>query len=105
LKCQYINDAPNAQAGVYYQAEPMIGSIFDEIGTIAFDDGTQGTINVRYPDVINGINGGTNCLQYSILTNQFAGVYYEGHFSGGTTSGKVICVGFPFETIYPEGNT
>jgi hypothetical protein len=102
LKSQYVNDVPNGLAGVYYQAEPLAGSIFDGTGTIPFDDGTQGTINVRYPDVINGINGGVNCLQYSNVTNQFAGVFFEGNFPGGTVPGKLVFVGFPFETIYPE---
>jgi len=102
LKSQYVNDAPNGQSAVYYQAEPISGSIFDGTGTISFDNGTQGTINVKYPDVITGINGGINCLQYSGLTNQFAGTYFEGMFPSGITAGKVLCVGFPFETIYPE---
>jgi hypothetical protein len=102
LKCQYVNDAPNGQAGVYYQAEPIAGSIFDGTGSIIFDNGTQGTINVRYPDVINGINGGVNCLRYSNVSSQYAGVFFEGYFPGGLTHGKVICVGFPFETIFPE---
>lgn len=102
LKSQYVNDAPNGQAGVYYQAEPLSGTIFDGIGSITFDNGTQGTINVRYPDVVNGINGGTNCLQYSNVPNQFAAINYAGIFSGGIVAGKVVFVGFPFETIYPE---
>ena len=104
LKCQYAADAPNGQAGIYYQVVPISGSIFNGMGTIYFDNGTQGTINVRYPDVVNGINGGINCLQYSNLTNQFAGVFFEGNFPGGASIGKMICVGFPFETIYPEAN-
>lgn len=102
LKCQYVFDAPNGQAGVYYQAEPIAGGIFDGAGTINFDNGTQGTINVRYPDVINGINGGINCLQYSNVTGQFAAVNYAGVFPGGIVPGKVVVIGFPFETIYPE---
>lgn len=102
LKCQYIDDAPNGQAGVYYQAEPVSGGICNGVGSITFDNGTQGTINVRYPDVVNGINGGTNCLQYSNVTNQFAAINYAGIFPGGTVPGKVVFVGFPFETIYPE---
>lgn len=102
LKSQYFADAPNGQAGVYYQAEPVAGNIFDGTGPITFDNGTQGTINVRYPDVINGINGGTNCLRYSNVTNQFAAVNYAGIFPGGSVLGKVVFVGFPFETIYPE---
>ncbi len=102
LKHRYVYDAPNNQAGVYYQAEPEAGNIFDGIGLISFDNGTQGTINVRYPDVITGINGGINCLKYLNVTNQYAGIYFEGIFSGGSIEGKVICIGFPFETIYPE---
>lgn len=102
LKCSYVYDAPNNQAGVFYQAESVSGSIFNGIGNINFDNGTQGTYNVRYPDVINGINGGINCLRYSNVTNQFAAVFFEGNFPGGTFPGKVVTVGFPFETIYPE---
>lgn len=102
LKCSYVYDAPNNQAGVFYQAEPVAGSIFDGVGSINYDNGTQGTINVRYPDVINGVNGGINCLRYSNVTNQFAAVFFEGNFPGGTLPGKVVTVGFPFETIYPE---
>lgn len=102
LKSNYVNDAPNGQAGTFYQAEPLIGNIFDGIGEIQFDNGAQGTINVRYPDVINGINGGINCLQYSNVTNQYAGVNFEGIFPGGNESGKLVIIGFPFETIYPE---
>jgi hypothetical protein len=102
LKSQYVNDAPNGQAGVYYQVESISGTIFDGLGIFNFDNGSQGTINVRYPDVINGINGGVNSLKYSNVTNQFAGVNFEGLFPGGVTAGKVVCMGFPFETIYPE---
>ncbi len=102
LKCQYVDDAPNGSAGTYYQAEPIAGSIFDGIGTISFDNGSQGTINVRYPDVVTGVNGGANCLQYSSVTNQYAGVHFEGVFPEGSAAGKLVFVGFPFETIYPE---
>jgi hypothetical protein len=102
LKSQYVYDAPNNIAGTYYQAEPVPFGIFDGTGAISYDNGTQGTINVKYPDVINGINGGTNCLQYSNLSNQFAAVNFAGIFPGGINNGKVVFVGFPFETIYPE---
>ncbi len=102
LKCEYVNDAPNGQAGVYYQAEPVSSGIFNGVGSITFDNGTQGTINVRYPDVVNGINGGTNCLQYSNVSNQFAAINYAGILPGGSIASKVVFVGFPFETIYPE---
>jgi hypothetical protein len=100
LKTQYINDAPNGQAGVYYGITPIAGQLFGQLGQFYFDDGTHGTYNVRYPDVINGINGGINQLSYTGLTNQFAAVSYSGLFPGGTKVGGVMCMGFPYETIY-----
>ena len=30
-----------------------------------------------------------------------AGVFYEGIFPGGNNHGKIVIMGFPFETIYP----
>jgi hypothetical protein len=102
LKCQYVNDAPNNQAGVFYQAESILNSIFDGVGAVNFDNGSQGTINVRYPDVITGVNGSVNCLQYTNVTNQFAGISFQGIFQDAAIPGKVVFVGFPFETIYPE---
>ena len=102
LKSKYINDAPNGQSGIFYQAEPISNSIFDGVGTISYDNGTHGTFNVKYPDVIAGLNGGVECLQYSNLSNQFAAIYFQGIFPGGNENGKLVFVGFPFETIYPE---
>jgi hypothetical protein len=31
-----------------------------------------------------------------------AGVFYEGVFAGGNSNGKIVAMGFPFETIYPS---
>jgi hypothetical protein len=103
LKAQFVADAPNnGQSGVYYKIEPIPGRIFDGVGVMNFDNGTQGTINVKWPDVINGMNGGMNCLAYTGVASNYAGVYYEGMFPGGTATGKVVNLGFPFETVYPE---
>ena len=102
LKSQYVNDAPNGLSGTYYLAEPVTNDIFDGIGAIAYDNGTQGTIDVKYPDVITGVNGGINCIQYSNVSNQFGAVNFSGIFPDGNTDSKIIFVGFPFETIYPE---
>jgi hypothetical protein len=103
LKAQYIADAPNNQSNLYYAAEGIGGSFFDGITSIAFDNGTHGTYNVSYPDVINGINDGINVLKYSGLASlNYAGVIYKGLFSGGNINGALVYFGFPFETIYPE---
>jgi hypothetical protein len=103
LKAQYVADAPNnGQSGVYYKVEPVSGLIFDGLGVMSFDNGTQGTINVKWPDVINGVNGGMDCLAYTGVASNYAGVSYEGIFPGGSQTGKVVNLGFPFETVYPE---
>lgn len=103
LKAQYVADAPNnGQSGVYYGFEPVAGTIFDGLGAMNFDNGTQGTINVKWPDVITGVDGGVNCLAYTGVSSNYAGVYYEGLVTGGTGLGKVVTLGFPFETVYPE---
>lgn len=104
LKAQYILDAPNDEASTHYQFEPIVGSIFTgAIIPYTFDDGTQGTYNVDYPDVIDPINGGQAGLRYFGVPNNNACVYYEGVFAGLDT-GKVVNMGIPFETVYPESS-
>ncbi len=104
LKMKYIDDAPGNTPGVHYQAASQPNSIFDGINSFYFDNGTHGTINVKYPDVIKGVNGSNSCLLYTGFDSTYgdAGVYFQGMFSGGTKEGKLISLGFPFETIYPE---
>ncbi len=102
LKAEYIYDAPNNQSASYYEFNDLNNSIFEGLGNSFFDDGTNGTYAVNYPDVINGVNGGINGLEYSNLTNNFAGVYFKGIFSNGVDTGKLVNLGFPFETVYPQ---
>jgi hypothetical protein len=102
LKASYVNDAPNGQSGVYYQSQPSDTSIFAGLATFSFDNGTHGTFNVNYPDVLGAMNGSVHCLKYSGLTANYAGINYSGIFPGGTQAGKLVNLGIPFETIYPE---
>lgn len=102
LKAAYVNDAPNGQSNTFYQCTHVSGGIFDSIGNLSFDNGAHGTYNVSYPDVLNGINGGINCLSYSGASSQFSGVSYSGLFPNGSQPGKLVNLGFPFETIYPD---
>lgn len=103
LKSKYVNDAPSNVTGTYYKAEPLSETVFSDLPPFDFDNGTQGTINVIYADQIEATEGGINFLKYSgTPTMAYAGVYFSGLFPGGTISGKVICSGIPFETIYPE---
>jgi len=102
LKAAYANDAPNGQNGVYYTAQPATNSIFAGMGPVSYDNGTQGTYNVRYPDVISPLNGAVACLEYSTLTAQYAGVSFSGLFPQGSKPAKLVNLGIPFETFYPE---
>jgi len=104
LKAQYIYDAPNNQPGLIYRSVPVTGGILDGLGNLYYDNGSRGIYNVKYPDVINGINGGINCLAYASFANNFAGVCYAGLFPGGSQQGAVVNLGIPFETFYPDSN-
>jgi hypothetical protein len=104
LKSRYIADAPNNSSSTYYEASVLENSFFEGIPLFNFDNGDNGTINVKWPDVIKGINGGKPFLQYSGFDTTYgsAGIFYEGLFPDGTSEGKIVIMGFPFETIYPE---
>ncbi len=102
LKADYIADAPNNQANTHYKATGIEGLLFENVGTIDFDNGTHGTYNVSYPDVIGGVNGAVSCLHYYNLSSASAGIAYRGTFPQGDAVGALVYLGFPFETIYPQ---
>jgi len=104
LKMKYLNDAPFGVSATYYKTEPFNNSICTGMASFFFDNGTHGTINVKYPDVIKSTNGGTGFLKYSDLdTNSgYAAVLFSGHFPQSVKPGKIAIMGFPFETVYPE---
>ncbi len=104
LKIKYSQDAPNNQPGVYFKVEPVSGTMFENLPAFYFDDGTHGTYIVKYPDVVTGINGGTGILKYSGVSESsgYGGIFYDGMFPSGTKKGKLLYLGFPFETIYPD---
>jgi len=93
LKTNYVSD----DAGTY-TVTGIGGTVFAGL-TIYFDDGTHGTYNVDYPDIISNIGGSANALYYGAGPN-VAGITFAGIVSGGTNQAKIISFGFPFETIY-----
>jgi hypothetical protein len=95
LKADYVAD----DAGVY-AVSGVNGTIFEGLTGITFDDGSHGTYDVEWPDCIDDRDGSTVNLTYD-GTGYKAGVEYEGLFGSGSTSGKLVYFGFPFETIYP----
>ena len=65
-----------------------------------FDDGSKGIYLVGFPDLIAPLNGGAVAgVNYSNVTSGAAGILYNGAAGGG----KVIYLGFPFETITSPG--
>jgi len=102
LKASYSADAPGAVSGVHYSATGIQGSMLNNIGTITYDNGSHGTFNVRYPDALTPENGSENIIRYlNVSTHNYGGVSFEGLFPNGTLPGKLVYLGFPFETIYP----
>ncbi len=101
LKAGYVADAPNSQASTWYKSiNETTNSIFNFNDTIFYDNGTNGTYNVDYPDVINPMNGSVATLRYTNAGTSKAAVYFSGLFNGGTANGKLVYFGFPFEAIY-----
>ena len=103
LKAKYSADAPGGVSGTYYTAKGDANGIFEGIDNIYFDNGSQGTINVKYADALIPQNGSRGILNYKgVTTHSIGGVSFEGIFKDGTEPGKLVYLGFPFETIYPE---
>ncbi len=89
LMTEYTADDANV-----YQADGMPSSPFSNLAAINFDDGSNGTYKVEYPDVISPTNSAQTCMQY--IGAQSACTYVD------TGTYQVIHLGFPFETVYPK---
>ena len=102
LKSSYAFDAPNNLSSTFYGVynSTLSSTIFNAIDSVNYDNGTHGTYNVDYPDVINPLNGGVADLHYSTNITDFAGIHFQGIFPGGSEEGKLVYLCFPFETIY-----
>ena len=106
LKSAYMADAPGNQRDTWYSAEGTADGPFTTFSSIQFDNGTQGTWNVSWPDVLSGINGGEILMRYTGAPSpNGAATGYKGSFPGSAAGaeGVVLVMGFPFETIYPAG--
>lgn len=94
----------NNQLRADYVADSSGSWNFNAVGTAlfagntngAFDDGSRGGYLVSYPDVIAPTNYGTlAAITYSNVASGAAAIVYNGTAGGG----KVVYLGFPFETI------
>lgn len=74
--------------------------IFSSITGFSFDDGSV-NYDVSAPDIINPVSPASANLYYS-SSSAVAGIQFEGKFGSGTTNGKIVYLGFPFESITNE---
>jgi hypothetical protein len=88
LKSTYVSD----DAGTYATAAGIAGTALAGVSALNFDNGTHGTYDVDFPDVLSAPAGSTVAMKYSTGTG--AAIQYS---SGNT---KIINLGFPFESIY-----
>ncbi|KAA3610406.1 MAG: T9SS C-terminal target domain-containing protein [Calditrichaeota bacterium] len=104
LKAKYIEDAPKGENAEHYSADGIAETFFENISNIDFDDGTNGSFNVDWPDAIEGANGSHLGFKYSDVNtdNGGAGIFYSGKFGDSAKEAKLVYLAFPFETVYPE---
>lgn len=97
LKVAYAGDD-----GGSYKINGIKGTIFEGL-SFNIDDGTHGTYDEDWPDYYTPIGGSKANLKYGTAP-RYAGVQYSGVFAGGVYEGKLVVLGFPFETVYPDSN-
>lgn len=90
LRAAYSTDDANT-----YAFAASASGIFSNNAASGFDNGTKGTYNVDFPDVLVPTNGSIVALTYSGGTGGAAAVQYDGSLGGG----RVMNWGFPFESI------
>ncbi len=95
LKTRYLGDDSN-DLTVYGRANTRFESLSFSYG------GPSALYQEDYPDIIISNAGSKFILHYS--STVYAGIGYVGPLGTSTDSGKVISLGFPFETIQGESN-
>ena len=104
LKSDYISDAAGGHQGVY-SGYGMTNSILSGIENINYDNGSQGTYNVDWPDGIKPMGGASFCAAFSGVDHNNAGgmgIKYIGTFGLSSLIGGIVYLSVGFEAIYPE---
>ncbi len=78
-----------------YNLSPSVGSIFAGAGNSTFDNGSRGIYWVQTPDTLIPTAGATAAMGYVGGNGGTAAIQYD----GATGGGRVVYLGFPFETI------
>ena len=103
LRANYISDAAGGRQG-NYNAYGVQGTLFDGVN-LSFDDGTQGSYDVDWPDGIKPISNEEINLKFEGVdydSSGGAGISYRGRFGSSPLSGGLVYLTIGFESIYPE---
>ena len=103
LRANYISDAAGGRQS-NYNAYGVQGTLFDGVN-LSFDDGTQGSYDVDWPDGIKPISNEEINLKFEGVdydSSGGAGISYRGGFGGSPLSGGLVYLTIGFESIYPE---
>ena len=90
LRVGYVSDDAET-----YSVSAATGGIFEGMSDFDFDDGSVGTYDPDWPDVLEATGGSTVNLQYA--TPGGAGLEYDGGEE------KIVFFGFPFEAVLGKG--
>lgn len=103
LRANYISDAAGGRQS-NYNAYGVQGTLFDGVN-LSFDDGTQGSYDVDWPDGIKPISNEEINLKFEGVdydSSGGAGISYRGRFGSSPLSGGLVYLTIGFESIYPE---
>jgi hypothetical protein len=93
LNSLHTNYVANS-AATYSTSAGVAGKALASVPALSFDDGTHGTYNVDFPDIISAGAGASVAMNYNGGSGGAAAIQYT---SGNT---QIINMGFPFESIY-----
>ncbi|MEN8247831.1 MAG: hypothetical protein ABFS32_02780 [Bacteroidota bacterium] len=103
LKASYQYDAPFNTSGIWYTVKGIEETLFGSIVDFQFDNGTHGTFNVKYADQLTASGGSNPIMEYvGSSPGAVAGIAFTGLFPKGVKEGKLVNLGFPLETVYPD---
>ena len=103
LLADYKSDAAGGRQN-NYNAYGIEGTLFDGIN-LSFDDGSQGSYDVDWPDGIKPIPNAEINLKFEAVnydSSGGAGISYRGGFAGSPLSGGLVYLTVGFESIYPD---
>ena len=100
FKADYLSDDTQS-----YSLNGSTSGIFSGLSGVSFDNGSQGSYDVDYPDGIKPYGGSLNNLLYEGANYDNLGgacIQYMGNFGQSVSLGGIVYLAVGFEAIYPE---